>query len=142
MTTEKEAREIVERTKNRSRWDMENQTYVPETFPWLEKDIAKALQTKQDRIEELEVSLKGVKAGNENIQAAMKKKIDELEHLRMKLISKNMYLSTKIQGLESALRNCLATLQLCYSKKEYMPFSIQYVTKSLELVKKAIGVGK
>ena len=54
MTIEKEARDIVERTKNRSRWDMENQTYVPETFPWLEKDIAKALQKKQDRIEELE----------------------------------------------------------------------------------------
>ena len=54
------AREIVERTRNRSRWDMENQTYVPETFPWLEKDIAAALQLERERAEKLAEASRGL----------------------------------------------------------------------------------
>lgn len=37
------AREIVERTRSRSRWDMANEQEVPDDYPWLEGDIVKAL---------------------------------------------------------------------------------------------------
>lgn len=85
--------------------------------------ITKALKAKQDRIE-------------------------ELEQLRMRLISKNMDLSTKIKDLKGALKKCVKALEFASTKIDHMSEVGEVcgvcvkIEGAFDTAKKALGGGK